>query len=50
MKRRDFRLLPLAGVVWVSALVCVCWPEAAWTSGLICAFVLFVLPLRAAVC
>ncbi|MFJ2370046.1 ComEC/Rec2 family competence protein [Microbacterium sp. NPDC087665] len=43
MKRRDFRLLPLAGVVWVSALVCVCWPEAAWTSGLICAIVAAVL-------
>ena len=37
MKRRDLRLLPLAGGVWVSALVCVFWPDAAWTTGLICA-------------
>ena len=37
MKGRDLRLLPLAGGVWVSALVCVFWPDAAWTTGLICA-------------
>lgn len=36
MRRRDLRLLPLAGAAWGSALLCVFVPGAAWPSAGCC--------------